>query len=237
MSGSEEQPTDFKTEFHPRSHCPSLFQSQEEFGQYAFPAMVHDTQPWHPFIEEGDYMFAEIALQAGLSTSHINGLLMLISCIGQGKHAWDRAAMQVTLFAHHNVVTLYKGEDFTFPVYAQSLWEWVLDLLLNPLLAPHFTWDAQRLFKYNGSNYKRFYSEPWTGDHWWNIQIPESAKEEGKTGYNNYKHIIWHKVFYFILDNLAKLSKIGYKYECYDEITWWLFPLILILSTNGAQST
>ncbi|KAI6024939.1 hypothetical protein PISMIDRAFT_80449, partial [Pisolithus microcarpus 441] len=68
------------------------------------PAMACDTQPWCPFIKEGDYMFAEIALQAGLSTSHINGLLMLIAHINQGKAkvtlqnevdlqgAWDRAA-------------------------------------------------------------------------------------------------------------------------------------------------
>ncbi|KAI6095460.1 hypothetical protein F5141DRAFT_1068372 [Pisolithus sp. B1] len=73
--------------------------------------------------------------------------------------AWDWAAMQVT-----------PGENFTFPVYAWSLWEWALDLLLNPLLVPHFIWDAQRLFKYNGSNYERFYLELWTGDHWWDIQ-------------------------------------------------------------------
>ncbi|KAI6004782.1 hypothetical protein EDD15DRAFT_2359613 [Pisolithus albus] len=244
MSSSKQQPADFKTEFHPCSNRPSLFQSQEEFGQCAFPAMVCDTQPWRPFIEEGDYMFAEIALQAGLSTSHINGLLTLIARINQGKakvtlqnevdlqHAWDRAAMQVTPFTHHNIVAPYKGEDFTFPVYAQLLWDWALDLLLNPLLALHFTWDAQRLFKYDGSKYERFYSEPWTGDRWWNIQVPESAKEEGKTGYTNYKHIIWHEAFHFILDKVAKLSKIGYKYECYDKIMRWLFPLILILSAD-----
>ncbi|KAI6107235.1 hypothetical protein EV401DRAFT_2060073 [Pisolithus croceorrhizus] len=294
------------TEFHPHSNCPSLFQSQEEFGQCAFPAMACNTQPWCPFIEEGDYMFAEIALQAGLSASHINSLLMLIACVNQGKakvtlrnevnlqRAWDRAAMQVTPFTHHNIVAPYKGEDFTFPVYAWSLWDWALDLLSNPLLAPHFTWDAQRLFKYNGSKYERFYSEPWTGDHWWNIQshlpdvknavpfafilyadqmrlsshatvkgypviaqcgnlpinirngerygggcivgwlpiVPESAKEEGKTGYTNYKRIIWHEAFHFILNEVAELSKIGYKYECYDKITQWLFPLILILSAD-----
>ncbi|KAI6020734.1 hypothetical protein BKA83DRAFT_4523337 [Pisolithus microcarpus] len=220
--------------------CGSLMEilpheaSQEEFGQCAFPAMARDTQPWCPFIEEGDYTFAEIALQAGLSASHINGLLMLITCINQGK----------AKFTHHNVVAPYKGGDFTFPVYAQSLWDWALDLLSNPLLAPHFTWDAQRLFKYNGSKYERFYSEPWTGDRWWNIQcgnlpiniqngecyggrcvvgwlpiVLESAKEEGKTGYTNYKCIIWHEAFHFILDKVTELSKIGYKYECYDKIT------------------
>ncbi|KAI6106573.1 hypothetical protein EV401DRAFT_2060308 [Pisolithus croceorrhizus] len=263
MSSSKQQPADFKTKFHPHSNHLSLFQSQEEFGQCAFPAMACNTQPWRPFIKEGDYMFAEIALQAGLSTSHINGLLMLITCINQGK----------AKFTHHNIVAPYKGEDFMFPVYAQLLWDCALDLLSNPLLALHFTWDAQRLFKYDGSKYERFYSELWTGDRWWNIQshlpdvknavpfafilyadqmrlsshetvkgypvivqcrnlpiniwngehygggcvvgwlpiVPESAKEEGKTGYTNYKCIIWHEVFHFILDEVAKLSKIGYK--------------------------
>ncbi|KIK13566.1 hypothetical protein PISMIDRAFT_47615, partial [Pisolithus microcarpus 441] len=289
---------DFKTEFHPRSNRPSLFQSQEEFGQCAFPATARDTQPWRPFIEEGDYMFAEIALQAGLSASHINGLLTLIARINQGKakvtlrnevdlqRAWDRAAMQVTPFTRHNVVAPYKGGDFTFPVYARSLWDWALDLLSNPLLAPHFTWDAQRLFKYdarfqsrlpdvknavpfafilyadrtclsshatvkgypvvarcgnlpiniqNGERYGGGCVVGWLPIvTFMNImlQVPESAKEEGKTGYTNYKRVIWHEAFHFILDKVAELSKIGYKYECYDKITRWLFPLILILSAD-----
>ncbi|KAI6103433.1 hypothetical protein F5141DRAFT_1007725 [Pisolithus sp. B1] len=58
----------------------------------------------------------------------------------------------------------------------------------------------------------------------WLPTVPESAKEEGKTRYTNYKCIIWHQAFHFILNKLAKLSKIGYKYRCYDKITWWLFP-------------
>ncbi|KAI5990052.1 hypothetical protein F5J12DRAFT_907606 [Pisolithus orientalis] len=237
---------EYKTQFHPCSNTPSLFQSQEEFGQCATATMAPDPHPWCPFIKEGDYLFAEIALQVGLNVSQINGLLSLISCIVQGK----------ANFTRHNMTAPYKGENLTFPVYACSLWEWALDLLLNPLLASHFIWDAQW--------YERFYSEPWTGDRWWDIQgypviarcgnlpmnirngecfgggcviswlpiVPESAKEEGKTGYTNYKHVIWHEAFLCIIDRLAKLSKLGYKYECYEKITQWLFPLILILSAD-----
>ncbi|KAI6005210.1 hypothetical protein F5J12DRAFT_905946 [Pisolithus orientalis] len=224
------------TEFHPHSNTPSLFQLQEEFGQCATATMAPDPHPWCPFIKEGDYLFAEIALQAGLNVLQINGLLSLISLIVQGK-----------------------ANNLTFAVYAHLLWEWALDLLSNPLLAPHFIWDAQRVFQHNGHEYERFYSEPWTGDRWWDIQlvveicplnirngerfgggcvigwlpiVPESAKEEGKTSYTNYKHIIWHEAFLCIIDRLAELSKLGYKYECYDKITWQLFPLILILSAD-----
>ncbi|KAI6143422.1 hypothetical protein BKA82DRAFT_4331282 [Pisolithus tinctorius] len=256
---------DCQTEFHPHSNTPSLFQSQEEFGQRATATMAPDPHPWRPFIEEGDYLFAEIALQAGPQR-----------------------------FTRHNVTAPYKGENLTFPVYAHSLWEWALDLLSNPLLAPHFVWDAQRVFRHNGHEYERFYSEPWTGDRWWDIQsrlpqvenaapfafilyadrtrlsshgtvkgypvvahcgnlptnirngerfgggcvvgwlpiVPESAKEEGKTGYTNYKRVIWHEAFLCIIDRLAEPSKLGYRYECYDKITRWLFPLILILSAD-----
>lgn len=59
----------------------------------------------------------------------------------------------------------------TFEVHVRPLWDWAQDLLANPLLAPHFIWDAQRLFKHDGVNYERFYTEPWTGDRWWDIQV------------------------------------------------------------------
>ncbi|KAH0827770.1 hypothetical protein J3R83DRAFT_3388 [Lanmaoa asiatica] len=78
--------------------------------------------------------------------------------------------MQVTPFEQHDVVVAYQGEDRTFPVYAYPLWEWALDLLSSPLLGPHFVWDAQQLFKHNSNAYEWFYTELWTGDHWWDIQ-------------------------------------------------------------------
>lgn len=65
----------------------------------------------------------------------------------------------------------YNGEERIFPLYARPLWDWALGLLSSPLLAPHFVWDAQRLFKHNGHEYERFYTEPWTGDRWWDIQV------------------------------------------------------------------
>ncbi|KAI6138576.1 hypothetical protein BKA82DRAFT_4020305 [Pisolithus tinctorius] len=206
-------PADFKTEFHPCSNTPSLFQSQEEFGQRAAATMAPDPHPWCPFIEEGDYLFAEIALQVGLNASQINGLLSLISRIVQGKAN----------------VTLWNDGGHA----------------------------GDTVFQHNGHEYERFYSEPWTGDGgtfnslwksahehqkwrmlWWRMCrqlvtiVPESTKEEGKTGYTNYKHVIWHEAFLCIIDRLAELSKLGYKYECYDKITRWLFPLILILSAD-----
>jgi hypothetical protein len=46
-----------------------------------------------------------------------------------------------------------------------------MDLVKNPLLASLFEWDAQRLFKFDGKTYVRFFHEPWTGDKFWKAQV------------------------------------------------------------------
>jgi hypothetical protein len=46
-----------------------------------------------------------------------------------------------------------------------------MDLLQDPLLAPHFVWDAQRLYKHDGTHFERFIHEPWTADRWWEVQV------------------------------------------------------------------
>ena len=58
-----------------------------------------------------------------------------------------------------------------FEVHTRPVWDWALDLLANPQLAPHFVWDAERVYKHNGEEYERFYGEPWTCDRWWDIQV------------------------------------------------------------------
>ncbi|KAI6095810.1 hypothetical protein F5141DRAFT_1068060 [Pisolithus sp. B1] len=193
---SNNHPPNFKTEFHPHSKCPTFYQFFGEFGQQQPSYMALDSEPWHPFTSEGDYIFAMITVEAGLSAIQVDSLLRLIHHVGQGT-----------------------GNDMTFQVHVHPLWDWALDLLQNPLLVPHFVWDAQHLFKYNG-------------DHWWDIQAPELAKEERKTGYANFKCVIWHKAFYKLLEKVAELSTVGYLHECYDNVLWWLFPVILILSAD-----
>ncbi|KAI6139684.1 hypothetical protein BKA82DRAFT_4332162 [Pisolithus tinctorius] len=265
------------TEFHPRSKRPTLFQSAEEFGQQNLKCMAPDREPWRPFASEGDYVFATVAVEAGLSSTQVDSLLKLIHCIRQG-------TASVTL-----------RSDVTFPIHIRPLWDWALDLLQNPSLAPHFVWDAERVFKLDGETYERFYTEPWTGDRWWDIQsrlpthaenavpfafilyadktrlsshgtvkgypvvarcanlpvhirngerygggcvvgwlpiVPELASEERKTGYVNFKRVVWHEAFYKLLEKVAELSKVGYLHECYDNIRRWLFPVILILSAD-----
>ncbi|KAI6139487.1 hypothetical protein BKA82DRAFT_154160, partial [Pisolithus tinctorius] len=66
----------------------------------------------------------------------------------------------------------------------------------------------------------------------WLPIVPERSKEEGKTGYANFKCVIWHTAFFQLLKKVAELSKVGYLHECYNKVLCWLFPLVLILSAD-----
>jgi len=33
-----------------------------------------------------------------------------------------------------------------------------------------FSWDAQQLYKWDGTTFERFIDEPWTADAWWQFQ-------------------------------------------------------------------
>ncbi|KAG2091483.1 uncharacterized protein F5147DRAFT_822988 [Suillus discolor] len=151
-AASVQMPSEFKTEYHPRSARATLYQMFDEFG--ITQEMQHapvDEEPWRPFRSRGDFEFSEIALDAALNKSQINALLELISRIAQ-------------------VPVIYKRKEQEYEVHTRPVWDWALDLLDNPLLAPHFVWDACRVYKHNGTDFERFFNEPWTGDRWWDIQ-------------------------------------------------------------------
>ncbi|KAG1830270.1 hypothetical protein DFJ58DRAFT_737038 [Suillus subalutaceus] len=252
------QPIEFKTVYHPSARREPLLQTFEEFGVNTRPEeeLPVDEEPWRPFCSRGDFEFAEIALNAALNKSHIDGLLALIGRISRGesrvtfkndielRKAWEHATAQVTPFVKHDITVPYKKEQRVYETHALPLWDWALDLLANPLLAPHFVWDAQQVFKHNGREFERFYNEPWTGDRWWDIQafgirngegigggrvvgwlpilqVSEDADEEGKPGFVNLKRVVWHEAFLKLLELVAIL-----------KIARWLFPIILILSAD-----
>jgi hypothetical protein len=105
---SVQLPSEFKTEYHPRSGRATLYQPSEEFGIREMQQVPVDEDPWRPFRSRGDFEFAEIALNASLNKSQINALLDLISRINQGQaqvtlkneadlsKAWDNAATELT---------------------------------------------------------------------------------------------------------------------------------------------
>ncbi|KIK93461.1 hypothetical protein PAXRUDRAFT_12641 [Paxillus rubicundulus Ve08.2h10] len=192
----------------------------------------------------------------------------------------DNAGAELTPFSKHVVSVQYKKEPVECDVHTQPIWEWALDLLANPELGPHFIWDAECVYKHNGTQYERFYNEPWTGDRWWDIQsqLPADVKNAipfafilyaYKTKLSSHGTVkgypvvvrcanlpvdIWNsqsigggcivgwlpivpedvaeEVFVKLLEAVIQYSKSGYSHKCWDEITHWLFPLILILSAD-----
>ena len=44
-------------------------------------------------------------------------------------------------------------------------------MLRDSRLQPHFTWDAKRLYKFDGDAFERFIDEPWTADRYYEIQV------------------------------------------------------------------
>ncbi|KAG1730467.1 hypothetical protein EDB19DRAFT_1897064 [Suillus lakei] len=176
--------------------------------------------------------------------------------------AWDNAAAELTLFSKHEVPVTYKRDEQVYKVHAWPIWDWVLDLLDDPLLAPHLVWDAC------------------CGDRWWDIQsslpdidgavpfcfilyadktkpsshgtvkgypvvvrctnlpshiqngegfgggrvvgwlpiVPEDAGKEDKLGYMNLKRVVWHKLFFKLLELATQYSKTGYSHKCHNNI-------------------
>ncbi|KAG2151772.1 hypothetical protein BD769DRAFT_1623523 [Suillus cothurnatus] len=183
-AASAQLPSEFKTEYYPRSGRPTLFQPFDEFrtSEAQHNAPIIDDEPWRPFRSRGDFEFSEIAIEAALNKSQINSLLSLITRISEGRaqitlkneadllKAWDNAAAELTPFLKHEVPVTYKKKEQVYEVHARPIWDWVLDLLDNPLLAPQFVWDACHVYKRNDTEFERFFDEPWTGDRWWDIQ-------------------------------------------------------------------
>jgi hypothetical protein len=65
----------------------------------------------------------------------------------------------------------YEDKSWDFEVYYRDLWEWAADLLRDPRLFPHLTFDAQRLSKFDGEKFVRFIDEPYTADAFWDLQV------------------------------------------------------------------
>jgi|ERR1700688_164812 len=74
-------------------------------------------------------------------------------------------------FNRYELTATYSRHEIAFDFWCRSLWDWVLDLVGNPALAPYFEWDAQKVFKHDGSKFVRFFNEPWTADRSWEVQV------------------------------------------------------------------
>jgi hypothetical protein len=51
--------------------------------------------------------------------------------------------------------------------------EWAEEMLKDKDLINHFVWDAQQVSKFDtkSGSWVRIFDEPWTADHFWEIQV------------------------------------------------------------------
>ncbi|KAG2039871.1 hypothetical protein BDR03DRAFT_932955 [Suillus americanus] len=99
------------------------------------------------------HYITEIALEAALTAEQTNHLLGLV---------------------HHSAC----GEE-TFTLQSNNeIWELWSTASQYHHLAPHFVFDAQRLYKFNGTCFVCFIDEPWTANAFWDAQsqLPSEAK-------------------------------------------------------------
>ena len=66
---------------------------------------------------------------------------------------------------------MYKRNEHVYDAYSRPIWDWVLDQLSNPWLAPHMHWDSRQLYQYDGESWIRFINEPFTASRAWNVQV------------------------------------------------------------------
>ncbi|KAL4070460.1 hypothetical protein J3A83DRAFT_4188499 [Scleroderma citrinum] len=182
-----------------------------------------------------------IALNARLNKAQVDGLLTLFSLVSQGK-------VQVTIttnaelwkFSKHVVSAPYKCKSMEFEVHTQLIWDWALDLPANPQLAPHFIWDAKCIYKHNRVEYEHFYNEPWTCDHWWDIQMSSQLPDnvENAVPFCFILTIKGYPVVVWMLEENAVFQRTWWRKAnlaippSNDEIIWYLFLLFFILSAN-----
>ncbi|EIW75450.1 hypothetical protein CONPUDRAFT_33268, partial [Coniophora puteana RWD-64-598 SS2] len=177
---------DIRVEHHPHSERPPQMFPFDKFQQYPAPDPEHvpSQKPWSPYFDlRLEFEIVELALETGMTVEQTDHFLELIhrACQEQDvitsvKHEdirlkWEAACVRATPFKKEEVKALYEGVTGEYDVHYHNIWEWTKELLRDPRMFPQFTLDAQRLSKYNGDRFVRFFDKPYTADKFWEFQV------------------------------------------------------------------
>ncbi|KAL1660152.1 hypothetical protein GGF50DRAFT_63773, partial [Schizophyllum commune] len=148
--------------------------------------------PWAGFATALDFEVAEFTLDAQLNARQTETLVKLLRCTAECPSnftlrkasdidaAWENAGTKVAkvriYYQSSTVKVEHRGYEGTYQLYHTDLWDWMWTLVTDPNLAPYFVWNAQRLYRWNGTKWVRFFDEPWTGNRFWRIQNIVQAK-------------------------------------------------------------
>ncbi|KAF7290198.1 hypothetical protein MIND_01333200 [Mycena indigotica] len=158
---------DVRRQFHPHSKRSPQKMSLQEYLSETEPSKrpLPNETPWRPaFNSRIDFEVAEFATVNMLDTNAINTLISLIrrtsSCIDtftlrnakQMNKCWEQASKKCTNFEERTIDVQYKKKDHEFTMFVRPLWQWSLDLIRDPRVASFISWDAERLFRFDGQH-------------------------------------------------------------------------------------
>ncbi|KAG1836159.1 hypothetical protein F4604DRAFT_2008209 [Suillus subluteus] len=185
---------DIKIEYHPSSCIEAKVYSFNNFERRAADFLVPppDGQPWSPFKSRLEFEIAEIMLEVGFNNQQTDRLIELCHCCAVGKekltfknhkdihNVWEAASHRITKFMKEVVSVPFTGDEelWEYDMHYRDLWELAADMLCNPWLFPHFTFDAHCLSKFDGNTFVSFVDEPFTARDIWDVQLqlPLGAK-------------------------------------------------------------
>ncbi|KAG2746427.1 hypothetical protein P692DRAFT_20739914 [Suillus brevipes Sb2] len=185
---------DIKIEYHPSSGIKAKVYSFDNFERRAADFLVPppDSQPWSPFKSRLEFEIAEIMLEVGFNNQQTDRLVKLCHRCAVGKekltfknhkdihNMWEAASHRITKFTKEVISVPFTGDEGLreYDVHYRDLWELAADMLRNPRLFPHFTFDAHRLSKFDGNTFVSFVDEPFTVRDIWDVQsqLPPGGK-------------------------------------------------------------
>ncbi|EMD40065.1 hypothetical protein CERSUDRAFT_46326 [Gelatoporia subvermispora B] len=172
------KPDDILVQSHPHSGVPPTITPLEKFTR---TLVIHEIprpfgSPWAPFATRTDFEFADLCRRLKIGSKGTDELISLIRGIVK-----DHSSFTLQLQKDAKIAVPLRKEEHSYDMYYRPIWEWVKDLVKDPILAPHFNWNAQKLYKFDGDTWIRFRDEPWTADRWWELQseLPKGASPVG----------------------------------------------------------
>lgn len=159
-----------------------------------------NTEPWCPFYSRLEFEVTELALEAGLNNEQTDWLIKICHRCAIGKEnftfknhkdihvKWEAASFRITKVVSHSIFRIqtlivfkaqftkevisvpYDGKTWNFDLHYRDLWGLASDLLGDPHMFPHFTFDAQHLSKFDGESFVHFVDEPYTAQDFWDVQ-------------------------------------------------------------------
>ncbi|KAG1901334.1 uncharacterized protein F5891DRAFT_1128092 [Suillus fuscotomentosus] len=202
---------DIKIEYHPHSKIPSTVHPFSDFSCHhpTEDTMPRHASPWEPFCTRLDFEVAEIALAAAMTKDQTNRLFELMRRAASAKEdftlqshdevctLWKMASERFTPFETSTISVPHHGEAREYTMYSRCLWNWALDLMQDIRFAPHFVFDAQRLYKFNGARFVQFIDEPWAANAFWDAQLQSRLPPDAKP------------LVFILYADKAKLSSFG----------------------------